>query len=89
MKAYICIGGPLDGLFASTTDFLQERVSMDWRNVAGIYQNGGNIPNKIYHPAGRFAVYQKDYYRYNSGGKTGVSMVWIHRSLLKKPVKAK
>jgi hypothetical protein len=69
-KAYYCVGGPLDGQYATTADFYT-------------YAWGDN-------PVGMFAHLDGEYSQFNNGGyASGCSMVWLHKSLLKPPIKAK
>lgn len=74
MKAHVCIGGPLDGEFATTADFWggYEKVPgtnrNDWsRRIPGMYEH-------LTH----------DYVQFHnaSRAKGRATVVWIHRPLL-------
>lgn len=86
MKAYPCLGGPLDGQFASTKDFVVERYSQITNFVSGKVIADGFI-GKIHHPAGQYSRYRGEYFRFNCGERRGpTTMVWLHRDLLRKPI---
>ena len=88
MKAYICIGGPLDGQFASGKDFQSARKS--FRAVATNFDPDFDTCLEIKsEPDGKFASLGPQYKRYNAGGQRGgCTMVWLHVSLLRDPVTA-
>jgi hypothetical protein len=90
MKAHVCIGGPLDGNFATSTDFSPEY---------------GTPGSHWYTPLGKYAQHQREYFQFNTAyhratvfvqfsKKLGrkreeCHVVWIHRSLLQTPLTLK
>jgi hypothetical protein len=91
MKAHICIGGALDGQFATSVDFEDGRHHWEWPEGRGVGK-----PVKIYDgPAGMYHHLADHYYAYNSasGGRGTArnkpSMVWLHIDLLKPSISPK
>ena len=81
MKAHVCIGGPLDGEFATGADFHGGYEKVDGRNdykkpIEGMYEHLKN-----------------EYHQFNNAGRawnrTGSNVVWIHTSVLKGSIPAR
>ena len=73
VKAYPCIGGPLDGKHAVTADF---------------YREFGKPEYRYWNPAGMYSHLSDQYHAYNNAGTSKfASMVFIHVSLLKQSIK--
>ena len=68
--AYPCIGGPLDGQYATTDDF---------------YRGWGKPEDKYYRPEGMYSHLSQEYCEYNAAYRHSkyTSMIFIHVSLLK------
>ena len=87
MKAHICIGGPLDGYFATSEDFAGAPYKYS-------YPNGRTNPpmRTITGDAGMYNHLRDEYAQYNFGNspygssfipRARPSMVWLHYTLLK------
>lgn len=88
MKAYICIGGPLNGQHATSKDFAPQRMVFNKSNPNTWNSTYANSSiNTMSKPAGRHFYLKDQYLQYNCG-KRGMacSMVWLHISLLIDPV---
>lgn len=74
VKKYLILGGPLDGQYANQKDFYRLYVST-------VYSQD----------AGQFEPWRLEYTMFNAGSRNGspTSMVFIHHSLLKPPIRAK
>ena len=78
MKAHLCVGGPLDGEFATSDDFygyipyVKGTKRRDWR--------AGRTP-------GMYDHLRKEYHQFNNASRAfapkGCHVVWIHESVLK------
>jgi len=77
-KAYVCIGGPLDGEFATTYDFHPEVKSK-----GGEVLREGGIYGHLAYEYTEFNAAVGNYRRH------APSMVFIHESLLKNPIPAR
>ncbi len=80
MKTYLCIGGPLDGIYANSADFLPRRVSQGpvW------YDEDAPKAGTVLDQGGRHASHARDYFAFNRADRipTLPTMVWLHASLL-------
>lgn len=73
MRAHICIGGPLDGEFATNADFYGA-----YEKVPGTKRNDYSKPIE-----GMYAHLKHDYFDYNNATRGRLAnVVWIHKSLL-------
>ena len=80
MRRYLCIGGPLDGVRASSEDFESAHTVL----VRKPWPPGNTIPTEFV-PAGRYAQHADEYVSFNNAGgaKRAHSMIRVHRDLLR------
>lgn len=83
MKAHICIGGPLDGSFATSDDFYG-----GYAYVPGTRRRDYHTPVE-----GMYEHLKHEYFQFNTAtraatGKLG-NVVWLHKSLLKPAISPK
>lgn len=85
-KAYLCIGGPLDGHFAMTDDFAD--APYHWEYPSGKSWRTHNGTRVDTGPAGLYHHLEDKYVAFNASGRGRKvpSMVWIHVDLLKMPI---
>jgi len=90
VKAYPCIGGPLDGKHAVTSDFYSAMRRFSNGAMSILVSDDTVLPSEFV-PAGMYAHLSDQYFRYNSAGRyrQGASMVFIHVSLLQQSIKPK
>lgn len=83
VKAYLCIGGELDGKYVKSTDFQGAPYMFEW--TGGAYGKGKPIRIET-GPPGIYERLRSEYHQYNCGAgrKRKHSMVWIHKSLLER-----
>lgn len=92
MKAHICIGGPLDGEFATTEDFIGYKALNPETGKPYKWSDRdaeGRMPNGLWswqREPGMYEHLRHEYHRFNSGGTSKVSMVWIHKDTLQMPI---
>jgi hypothetical protein len=73
-KAYLCVGGPLDGMYVKSTDFAKA-----WRK----WDHSKNSYSDEWEPEGQFHSFVDDYIRFNNGIRGNKhSMIWLHKTLL-------
>ncbi len=93
MKAHICIGGPLDGEFATGADFYGGYEKTDGRN---------DYKKPV---AGMYAHMKDEYHQFNTAHRSGTTIrwkaeggkikrwechvVWLHTSLLQPAISPK
>lgn len=76
-KAYPCIGGPLDGMFAMVSDF---------------HRAYGTPDSRWYSEGGMYAHLANEYLEYNASSRHNrgsSSMIYVHTSLIKQPVRGR
>jgi hypothetical protein len=90
MKAHICIGGPLDGMFATSKDFEQRVVA----NRAG----GGYDIGYVFREGGMYGHLHNEYVQFNNAsrpyhvgkhGRKRAQVAWIHIDILKPSISPK
>jgi hypothetical protein len=85
MKAHVCIGGPLDGLFATSEDFHGYRVINPATKKP--YRHGERMPDGRWpyeRDPGMYAHLTNEYAQFHnaSSSRRRAHVVWIHTSLL-------
>lgn len=84
MKAHVCIGGPLDGQFATSDDFY------------GNYPYEPGTRRRDYRAAPNEGMYEHlkdEYFQFNTAARVATRnhahVVWLHKSLLKPAISPK
>jgi len=86
MKAHICIGGPLDGEWATSSDFHGDWISAgaDSRREDGMYEHLSREYFQFNTARHQSTVFQHPS-RKKGLGRVECHVVWLHRSLLQSP----
>lgn len=78
MKAHVCVGGPLDGEFATSEDF----YGYPARDEKGRLERLNWTPRET----GMYQHLRNEYQAYHNAHRSNVPVLWIHTSLLKPPI---
>lgn len=84
MKAHVCIGGPLDGLHATSADFRREsgRPGDPWHTEQGRYAEHGDDYLQ-FNTAYRYSTVLQRASKRLGHKLEECHVVWIHRSVLR------